>query len=117
MDPLTGLSLARIGIGAAALTAPGLSARLFRLDGTANPQLPYMVRMFGTREVALGAVTLFARGPARRKLAAAGVAVDLTDAVSGVLAARDGSVSKPTGAYLSLPAVAAAAAGVGSVRR
>ena len=40
MNPVTGLSLGRIAIGAAALASPALTTRLFRLDGAANPQLP-----------------------------------------------------------------------------
>ena len=116
MDPVTGLSLGRIAIGAAALASPTFSSRMFRLDGRSNPQLAYMVRMFGSREVALGALTLMARGSARRSFVSAGIAVDLADAVAGVLAARDGSVSKATGAFLAAPAVAAVAAGVAGSR-
>ena len=48
MDPVTGLSLGRIAIGAAALASPAFSTKMFRLDGTSNPQLAYMVRMFGS---------------------------------------------------------------------
>ena len=46
--------------------SPSLTARLFLLDPKANPQLSYMGRMFGSREVALGAITLAASGEARR---------------------------------------------------
>ncbi len=116
MNPVTGLSLGRIAIGAAALTAPTLTTRLFRLDGAANPQLPYLLRMFGSREVALGALTLLAPPSARRTVVAAGIAVDVADAVAGVMAARDGSVSKPTGAFLTGPALGATAAGIAGWR-
>jgi len=116
MNPVTGLSLGRIAIGAAALTSPALTTRLFRLDRAANPQLPYMLRMFGSREVALGAVTLLAPPAARRNVVAAGIAVDLADAVAGVLAARDGQVTKAGGAFLTGPAIGAVAAGVAGWR-
>src|SRR5512139_1831246 len=116
MNPVTGLSLGRIAIGALALASPPLAGKLFRLDTAANPQLPYLARMFGSREIALGAVTLLASGTTRRNLVAAGIAVDAADAVAGVLAARDGYVSKPTGGYLTLPAVAAVAAGISGLR-
>lgn len=116
MNPVTGLSLGRIAIGAAALASPALATRLFRLDGPSNPQLPYLLRMFGSREVALGTLTLLAPPAARRHLVAAGIAVDLADAVAGVTAARDGHVSRPTGAYLSLPALGAVAAGIAGWR-
>jgi hypothetical protein len=116
MNPVTGLSLGRIAIGAVALASPPLAGRLFRLDTAANPQLPYLARMFGSREIALGAVTLLASGTTRRNLVAAGIAVDAADAVAGVLAARDGYVSKPTGGFLTAPALAAVAAGVSGLR-
>jgi hypothetical protein len=116
MNPVTGLSLGRIAIGALAIASPPLATRLFRLDGTANPQLPYLLRMFGSREVALGAVTLMAPAAVRRNVVAAGIAVDLADAVAGVMAARDGSVTRPTGAFLTAPAIGAAAAGVAAWR-
>lgn len=117
MDPVTGLSLGRIAIGAVALTSPPLAARLFQLDAAGNPQLPYMSRMFGSREIALGVTTLLARGPARTVLVRAGIAVDTADAVAAMLAARDGSVSKPVGGFLTAPAVGAAVAGIVTARR
>lgn len=116
MNPVTGLALGRIAIGATALAAPALATRLFRLDAASNPQLPYLLRMFGSREVALGAVTLLAPPAARRTVVAAGVAVDLADAAAGVTAARDGLVSRPTGAFLTAPALAAVAAGLAGWR-
>lgn len=116
MNPVTGLALGRLAIGAAALASPAVATRLFRLDAAANPQLPYLLRMFGSREVALGAVTLLAPPAARRTVVAAGIAVDLADAAAGVMAARDGIVTKPTGAFLTAPAIAAAAAGVAGWR-
>lgn len=116
MNPVTGLSLGRIAIGALALASPPLAGRLFRLDTTGNPQLPYLTRMFGSREIVLGAATLLAGGTTRRNLVAAGVAVDAADAVAGLLAARDGYVSKPTGGFLTAPALAAVVVGVGGLR-
>ena len=116
MDPVTGLSLGRITIGAVALASPPLAARLFRLSPADNPQLPYLSRLFGSREIVLGAVTLLATGTTRRNLALTGMAVDAADGVAGLLAARDGAVSKPTGAYLTVPALAAVAAGAAALR-
>lgn len=116
MNPVTGLSLGRIAIGALALASPPLAGRLFRLDSAGNPQLPYLSRMFGSREIALGAATLLANGRVRRNLVLGGIGVDAADAVAGVLAARDGYVSKPTGVFLTAPAVAAVLAGVGGLK-
>ena len=111
MNPVTGLALGRIAIGTAALASPDLAMKLFRLDPGRNPQLPYLSRMFGSREIALGAITLLAKGSARRKLVALGIAVDGADAFAGYDAMRTGSVNQSVGIGLTAPAVAAVVAG------
>ena len=111
MNPVNGLALGRIAIGAVSLASPALAAKLFRLDLARNPQLPYMSRMFGSREIALGAVTLLAKGPARRKLVALGMGVDGADAFAGYDAMRTGAVSRSGGIFLTAPAVGAVLAG------
>lgn len=116
MNPVTGLALGRIAIGAVSFGNPGLAASLFQLDIAANPQLPYLARLFGSREVALGALTLLARGRTRRTLVLAGIAVDLADAATGYLGIREGHVSKATGAALTGPAAGAVLAGLAGLR-
>jgi len=111
MNPVNGLALGRIVIGAVSLASPSLAAKLFRLDLSRNPQLPYITRMFGSREIALGAVTLLAKGSARRKLVALGMAVDGADAFAGYDAMRTGAVSQSTGVFLAAPALGAVVAG------
>ncbi|WP_408899520.1 DUF4267 domain-containing protein [Nocardioides sp. R1-1] len=110
MDPVTGLSLGRIVIGVGALAAPSTTARVFGLDPEANPQLAYMGRMFGAREVALGALTLASRGPLRRNLTAVGVAVDGADLANGLIELTRSNVTKVASGLL----VGAAAGAVGS---
>ncbi|MFL6060484.1 MAG: hypothetical protein ACJ72E_04560 [Marmoricola sp.] len=112
MNPVTGLALGRIAIGVGALASPDLASKLFRLDGENNKQLPYMTRMFASREIALGAVTLASRGKARRKVVALGIAVDGADAYAGYEAMRSGSVENNVGIGLVAPAVGAVIAGV-----
>src|ERR1700760_1422182 len=112
MNVVTGLSLGRLAIGTVALASPDLAGKLFRLDAEANPQLPYMTRMFASREIALGAVTLLARGKARRKLVALGMGVDGADAFAGIDAMRSGAVSQSVGVGLTAPAVGAVVAGM-----
>ena len=112
MNPVTGLFLGRIVIGILCIFSPPLAAKLFRLDAEANPQLPYLSRMFGSREIALGALTLAATGSARRNLILVGIAVDGADSVAGHLAGREGYVTKTTGTFLTLPALGAVVAGV-----
>jgi hypothetical protein len=111
MNPVNGLAVGRIAIGLTALASPDLAGKLFRLDVGRNPQLPYMSRMFGSREIAIGAITLVARGKARRRLVALGMAIDGADAFAGFDAMKSGSVSQSVGLGLTLPALGAVAAG------
>lgn len=115
MNPVSGLALGRVAIGVGAMAAPGLAMKMFRLDPVTNPQLAYMSRMFGSREIALGALTLATSGKAQRNLVLAGIAVDAADAVAGQLAAREGTVSPRTGMFLTLPALGAVGAGLAGV--
>lgn len=118
MNPVIGLSLGRIAVGSLALANPEMAAKTFQLDPTSNPQLPYVVRLFGAREVALGLVTLLSRGRARRGIIGLGVAVDAADAATGYLAMQDGTVSRKTAYTLIVPAVGAVGSGLlGLVKR
>lgn len=111
MNPVTGLALGRIAIGIGALASPDLASKLFRLDGPGNPQLPYMTRMFGSREIALGAITLVSKGAARRQLVSLGITVDAADAFAGYDAMKTGAVDQKVGVGLVAPALFAVAAG------
>ena len=71
-----------------------------------------MTRLFGPREVILGALTLAATGEARRQLVQVGVAVDGADALNGLVSAASGKVSNPAGLLLTVVAAAAVATGV-----
>jgi hypothetical protein len=112
MDPITGLAVGRIAVGTISLLSPKLAARLFLLNAKTNPQLPYVTRLFGSRELALGGLTLAASGVARRQLVQAGVAIDSADAVTGLIGTVNGSVSKPAGLLMTLVAGGAVATGV-----
>lgn len=111
MDPVTGLSLGRIAIGAVTLAAPNAGARLFALDPRSNPQLGFMGRLFGAREIALGAVTLASKGALRRNLTLVGMAVDGADAASAVIETSQGSIPKMAGGPMIGVALGAVAAG------
>ena len=116
MDPVTGLSLGRIAVGAVALARPDVAAGLFGLDVANNPQSPYLARLFGSREIALGALTLASRGTTRRNLVLAGIGVDIADAVTGVLGIQDKSVPMKTGAMLVAPGIGAVLSGIAGLR-
>ena len=85
----TGLALARAGIGAAAVLAPGLTSRVMGFPPkTDTPATRLVARFFGLREVAMGALTLVVlrRDPSDRRLMAWNAAVDGSDAVLALLA-------------------------------
>jgi hypothetical protein len=106
------MSVMRTVIGAAAWVAPNLAGKAFMLDVDGNPQAPYLARLFGIRDVALGAATAQTNGDARRKLLTLGVAVDAADAAAAVLGARKGYFSPVTGMLLAAPAIAAVGMGI-----
>ena len=112
MDPVTGLSLGRIAIGVSSIASPTFTAKLFNLSPDDNPQMGFMTRMFGVREIAIGSMTLLARGRARRSLVLAGMAVDGGDAATGVIALARKEV--PVLAAGGMIAVALGAVGAGA---
>lgn len=115
MDPVTGLSLGRIALGIGALAAPTRTAKAFGLKPEANAQLSYFARMFGAREVALGALTLAARGEARRRLVLVGLAVDGADAATGALGLRSKEFTPVSGGMLVAGALGAVGSGVAAL--
>lgn len=111
MDNATTLSLARIVVGTAAWVAPEMSLRAGMLDATA-PQSPYMLRLFGVRDAALGAITLLAKPEHKPALLKVGLAVDAADAAAAAHALQRGQLRTPTGLTLAAMAGAAVVAGV-----
>src|SRR4051794_2970905 len=90
------LAMLRLAIGVGAWVAPNLAGRLFGLDPAANPQAPYLARLFGIRDVALALGTLQSAGEARRQWLQLGVACDAADAAAAVLGGRSGYLSAAT---------------------
>ncbi len=111
MDQATSLSLARIVVGAAAWVAPRRSLGLALLDAE-PPQSPYLLRLFGARDVALGTVTLMAPPALRPSLLKVGVAVDSADTAAALLALKAGQLKPLTGVVMAGAAGAAVLAGV-----
>lgn len=115
MDPVLGLSLGRIAIGIGSIASPSLTAKMFGLSPANNPQMGYFTRMFGVREIALGSLTLLAKGDARRSMVLAGMAVDGGDAATGVIALARKEVPVLTGAMLIAVALGAVGSGGASL--
>lgn len=86
LDLAPPLAVARIALGAASWLAPSTVLTTARL-GQSAPQSALLMRLFGAREVALGAAGLLAPHH-RSSLLKVGLAVDALDAVAGLLAYR-----------------------------
>jgi hypothetical protein len=106
----------RTAVGAGSWVAPELTGRLFGLDAVANPQLPYLGRLFGVRDVALGAGLALSSGQSRKLWLQLGIACDAADAVAGLLAGRKGQLSKVSTVLVTAPALLAIALGVAGLQ-
>jgi hypothetical protein len=112
MNPVLGLSLGRIAVGAAAVATPEVVAKNLGLDPATNPQVSYVTRLFGLREVALGLATLTTAGRSRKGVIGIGVLVDAGDAATSYLAMQQGQISRKAGLTLMAPAVGAVGSGL-----
>ena len=106
----------RASIGASAWIAPGLAGRLFGLDAIANPQLPYVGRLFGVRDVALAAGLQLSSGPSRRLWLQLGILCDAADSVAGILARRNGQISKLSTVLVTAPALLGIGLGIAGLQ-
>jgi hypothetical protein len=105
------IAIGRIAVGTGAWLTPNLSGRLFGLDPEGNPQLPYVGRLFGARDVALGAGTLRSPRKQRDLWLTASLACDVADAAAGVIAGVRGQLPASAAALVSATAGAFALAG------
>jgi hypothetical protein len=114
MEPdqtIRSLAMLRMAVGTSAWATPRLAGKAFGLDATGNPQSPYLARLFGIRDIALGVGTLSTSGEAQRQWLTLGVVCDAADAAAGVFAGRGGYLPKvPT---VLVTGVALVAAGLG----
>ena len=111
-----GLVGLRGAVGAGAWLAPRFSGRLFGLDPAANPQAPYLGRLFGARDVALAVGLSASTGSERAQWLRLGIACDLADAAAGVLAGLRGELPKRATALVTATALGAAALGVAGLQ-
>lgn len=75
----------RVVWGTLALAAPGLNVRLAGMGGRETPELRYMIRVFGSRAVALGLGYLLSDPAARRRWRRLCLMVDACDTAAGVV--------------------------------
>jgi hypothetical protein len=105
------VAIGRIVVGASAYLTPNLSGRLFGLDPDGNPQLSYIGRLFGARDVALGAGVLRSSKKQKDAWATAGLACDVADVGAGALAGIRGQLPPPAAALVTATAAGFAIAG------
>jgi len=106
----------RLAIGVGAWATPRVAGRLFGLDATANPQAPYLARLFGARDVALAWGALGSEGDTQRQWLVAGLACDVADALAGIAGGRGGYLPRLTSVLVSGTALSAAALGGAALR-
>jgi hypothetical protein len=112
---VSALAGVRVAIGVASWTTPRLAGRLFGLDAQANPQSPYLARLFGVRDVALAWGVLSSKGEARRQWLVAGLACDVADVAAGIAGGRAGYLPKLTSVLVSATALSAVALGAAAL--
>ncbi|HEX6388647.1 MAG TPA: DUF4267 domain-containing protein [Solirubrobacteraceae bacterium] len=115
-SPAASLPQGRIVIGLLAWFLPNVAARAFGLKPKDNPQASFITRLFGIRDATLGVAQMQMSGPARRLAWQLGIVVDAADAAAAALAARNGTMSKPTAVLAGGIALAAVAMGVAALQ-
>jgi hypothetical protein len=110
------ISVVRAVVGAVAWIAPRPAGRLFGLDSDANPQAPYLGRLFGARDVALACGTLTTGGEAQDRWLMAGLGCDVADAAAGIAAWRGGYLSSLSGLLVTAAALNGVVLGVVALR-
>jgi hypothetical protein len=105
----------RVALGAAVWVAPNVMGKLFGLDPKNNPQMSFMARLFGSRDIALGVGTTQTSGPSRRLWWQIGIVCDLVDAMAAYLGGRNGSMSKAAATLAGVTALSAAGLGIAAM--
>jgi hypothetical protein len=105
----------RLMVGVTSWAVPRVAGKLFGLDAVANPQAPYLARLFGVRDVALAWGALNSKGDAQRKWLLAGLACDAADTVAGIAGGRAGYLRPATSVLVSGTAVSAALLGAAAL--
>ena len=106
----------RMAIGVGAWATPRLAGRLFGLDAGANRQSPYLARLFGARDIALGWGVMATDGASRRQWLTVGIACDAADALAGLVGGLGGYLPRRTSFVVTVTALGAVALGASVLR-
>ena len=109
------LNGSRMAVGVASFAAPAQAFRGVGLDARSNPQLPYMTRLFGVRDLVLGAGAVSTAGEGRRRWLQATIAADVGDVAAVLLAHRAGQLDTRGAVMLGLTATAGTALGIAAL--
>ncbi|WP_207939031.1 hypothetical protein [Actinomadura darangshiensis] len=91
----------RVVWGALALAAPGLNVKLAGIGDRDTPELRYLIRIFGSRAVALGLGYLLSDPAARRRWRRLCLMVDVCDTAAGLAHVVRGDVPRGSAAGLA----------------
>jgi hypothetical protein len=105
------VAISRIAVGGGAWVMPNLSGRMFGLDPEGNPQLSYIGRLFGARDVALGAGALRSSRKQKDTWIAVGMACDVADTAAGAIAGARGTLPPAAAALVTATAASFAVLG------
>ncbi len=106
------LGLARAGAGVAGLLAPRLAGRVMGLDAASAGSARFVMRLFATRDLALGLGTLAVSEPGERaRWLGMTAAIDAADAAAALTAAARGQIRRSSAYALAALATSAAAYG------
>ena len=114
---INNLAALRLAIGVASWATPRVAGKLFGLDAGANPQSPYLARLFGIRDIALAWGTLGSEGETQRQWLIAGLACDAADTLAGIAGGRGGYLPKATSVLVTGTALSAAVLGASALRQ
>ena len=109
------LNVSRALVGVAAFAGPGQVFRGAGIDERRNPNLPFVTRMFGVRDLVLGAGALSTSGDERRRWLQATVVADVGDLVAAVIAGRSGHLPRHGAIMLGLTAGTGTALGIAAL--
>jgi len=103
----------RLAAGIAAIATPPVVARAVGATPADNADGPYLLRLFGSRELVVGAIAAGALGPGTASRAfLLGAGVDALDAAAVLRAGRDGRLDPARARTLAAGCLAIAGLGV-----
>ncbi|MEA2167770.1 MAG: hypothetical protein QOF76_1070 [Solirubrobacteraceae bacterium] len=102
--PSRPLTIARAAIGTTIALAPEFGAKLFQLDPDNNPQMSFLGRLFGIRNIVLAASLAGGLGGDMQTIRRVNTAVDAADLAALAVCYRKGQIPKPAAVLIAATA-------------